>query len=219
MSCALVLIERAKTRARWLAAVAILSCVPRAAVAQRVPTARVTPVPASRWSDAQRDALGPTARGEDTIDVFKTCVRNVPLCRTWMPFTRYILSADNGVAPREKEILILRTAWLCRADYDWAHHVGAAKRAGLNVDDIRRIAQGADAPGWSPFDVALLRAADELHRDAHIADQTWEALRQRYSDSQMMDLVFTVGQYTLVSMFANSAGLQLESADLPRLPK
>ena len=27
----------------------------------------------------------------------------------------------------------------------------------------------------------------------------------------MMDIIFTVGQYTIVSMFLNSAGVQLES--------
>jgi 4-carboxymuconolactone decarboxylase len=207
------------TKMRWPLIVLSLVLVAENAYAQRVPRARIAPLPASEWTDAHRDALGSTARGEQTIDVFTTCVRNVPLCRTWMPFTRYILSADNGVAPREKELLILRTSWLCKADYDWAHHVAAAKRAGFSDEDVLRIAKGADAPGWSPLDVALLRAADELHRDAHVSDQTWAALKQRYSDSQMMDLVFTVGQYTLVSMFANSAGLQLESGELPRLPK
>jgi alkylhydroperoxidase family enzyme len=158
------------------------------------------------------------ARGNDTIDVFKTCLRNLELCRNWMPFTRYLLSAANGVAAREREMLILRTSWLCNADYDWAHHVGGAKQAGMSDADIVRITKGPDAPGWSELDGAVLRAADELHRDSHISDGTWATLKGRYTDSQMMDLVFTVGQYTLVSMFLNSAGVQLEPGmtGLPR---
>ena len=56
----------------------------------------------------------------------------------------------------------------------------------------------------------LLRAADELHRDSRIGDATWSALSAHYETQQLMDLVFTVGQYTLVSMVLNSFGVQLD---------
>ena len=49
------------------------------------------------------------------------------------------------------------------------------------------------------FDAALLRAADELHDDAFISDATWSTLASRYSTEQLMDVVFCVGQYVLVS--------------------
>lgn len=186
--------------------------------AQRVSEPRISPVTPAELTDAHAQALGRFARGEGTLNIFRTCVRNLELCRSWIPFAQYVTSAANGIAPREKELLILRTCWLCRADYDWAHHVGAAKRAGLTDEDIDRIPKGPGAPGWSTFDSALLRAADELHRDQHIADVTWATLRGRYSDAQLMDLIFTVGEYTMVSMFLNSAGVQLE-AGLSGLPK
>jgi 4-carboxymuconolactone decarboxylase len=204
-----------KRLATTVALTAILSAV---VSGQRVSRARVSPLPPSEWTDAHREALGTLGRGDQTVDVFKTCLRNLALCRAWMPFTRYILSAENGIAAREKEMLILRTSFLCNADYDWAHHVPGAKRAGLTDEDIIRISKGPDAAGWNAADRALLRAADELHRDQHITDATWTLLKQRYSDNQLMDLVLTVGQYTLVSMFLNSAGVQLEPgfSGLPR---
>jgi len=55
-----------------------------------------------------------------------------------------------------------------------------------------------------------LRAADELHRDQFITDTTWTALAKTYNERQLMDAIFTVGQYTMVSMFLNSAGVQRE---------
>jgi hypothetical protein len=57
------------------------------------------------------------------------------------------------------------------------------------------------APGWNPFDATLLEAVDELHVDAFIPDATWNALAQRYNQQQLMDVVATVGQYTLLSCF------------------
>ena len=41
---------------------------------------------------------------------------------------------------------------------------------------------------------------------------------KRYNDRQLMDLTFTVGQYTMLSMFLNSAGVQQEEA-IAGLPK
>ena len=76
----------------------------------------------------------------------------------------------------------------------------------------------AAAPGWSAFDATLLRATDELHRDQRISETTWTELSARYNQQQLMDLVFTAGQYTMVSMFLNSAQVQLEPG-LKGLPK
>ena len=43
-----------------------------------------------------------------------------------------------------------------------------------------------------------------------ITDATWQALSERYDTKQLMDLVFTVGQYNLVSMALNTLGVQLD---------
>ena len=50
------------------------------------------------------------------------------------------------------------------------------------------------------------------------ATRTWARLRERFDDRQMMDIIFTVGQYTIVSMYLNSAGVQLEKGQtgIPR---
>ena len=80
----------------------------------------------------------------------------------------------------------------------------------ITDDEIRRITQGPDAPGWSPLESALLRAADELHADAFVSDATWSALKAHYTTEQLIDLVFTVGQYNLVSMALNTLGVQLD---------
>jgi len=180
--------------------------------------ARILPLPVSEWTDAHRQALGSYAQGDRTIDVFKTCLRNLELCRNWMPFTQYVLGTTNTVPRRERELVILRTSWDCQADYDWAHHVPAAQRAGLTDEEILLISKGPSAAGWSAFDATLLKAADELHGTQRISEGTWKALAARYNEQQMMDLVFTVGQYTMVSMFLNSAQVQLEPG-LKGLPR
>ena len=78
----------------------------------------------------------------------------------------------------------------------------------MSDDEIRAAKTGPDTPGISALDRLLLQATDELHADAHVSDATWQALSEHLTTQQLMDLVFTVGQYNLVSMALNSFGVQ-----------
>jgi 2-enoate reductase len=84
------------------------------------------------------------------------------------------------------------------------------KSNGLTDAEVEQIRHGPNDEHWSPFDAALLRAADEMCADAFISDATWEILSGRYNTGQLMDVVFTVSQYTLVSMVLNTLGMQLD---------
>jgi alkylhydroperoxidase family enzyme len=92
----------------------------------------------SQWTNTYREILGSRDQGGETSAIFKTCLRNPELCRNWMPLTSYLLSAASTVPARDKELLILRTAWLCRADYPWAGHFSVGKRVGFTDEDILR---------------------------------------------------------------------------------
>ena len=132
--------------------------------------------------------------------------------------TRGDVLFKSSLPVREREILILRVAWLCRAGYEWGHHVAIGRDSGLSREEIQRIIEGPDAPGWDAFEAALLRAVDELHGDAFVSESTWNALAERYNTQQMMDVIFTVGQYNLVSMALNSLGVQQDEG-FDELPK
>ena len=124
-------------------------------------------------------------------------------------FTDYLLQ-DSSLPTRDRELLILRIGYLNGGAYEWAAHTGLARRVGITDTELRRILQGPDAPGWSAWDATLLRAADELHANALVSDSTWAALAERYDQRQLMETVFTVGQYNLVAMYLNSTGVQFE---------
>jgi 4-carboxymuconolactone decarboxylase len=178
--------------------------------AQLVRPPRIRPVEPPEWTDEHRAILGARARGGQTVNSFKICLRNPDLCRNWLPFSSYIEGNSSSLAPREREMLILRTAWLCRDDYVWSPHAASGMRAGLTPDELDRITKGPETKGWNTFDAALLRAADELHSDQFVNDATWKTLAERYNDKQLLDTLFTVGDYTMVAMYLNSVGASLE---------
>jgi 4-carboxymuconolactone decarboxylase len=170
---------------------------------------RIEPVKKESWTDAQKEMLAPFEQSGRLYNVFTTMANHPDLARDWLTFGSHVLRR-NSLPPRDREILILRIGWLCRAEYEWAQHVPIGKSVGLSDEDIRRISEGPLAAGLSEHDRQLIQAADELREDACLADATWNGLAKTYNTQQMMDLVFTVGQYNLVSMALNSFGVRLD---------
>jgi 4-carboxymuconolactone decarboxylase len=178
----------------------------------RLSKPRIEPLPEAQWTEEVRAAVEPARAnvGRGTVpNILATIARHPKLLKRWNVFGNHVLFKSTLPA-RDREILILRVGWLCRSGYEWGQHVIIGRRAGLVDDDFERIRAGADASGWSAFESALMRAADELHQDAFISDATWQALAARYNAEQLMDVVFTVGQYHIVSMALNTFGVQLD---------
>jgi alkylhydroperoxidase family enzyme len=170
---------------------------------------RIPPVPRDEWTAEQRAILEPLERQRRLYNVFMTMANHPDLARDWLTFADHVLRRCT-LPRRDREILILRIGWLCGAEYEWAQHTRIGKAVGLTDDDLRRIQQGPDAADANEHDRLLLKAVDELRVDSFLCDATWRALAKTYDTKQMMDLVFTVGQYNLVSMALNTFGVQLD---------
>lgn len=127
------------------------------------------------------------------------------------PFIEWATAlALHGELPkRAQEILALRAARLCRSEFEWGHHVVYGRAAGLTDDEIARIGTG-DRTGWPAYEAVLIDATDELVSGFDLSDATWARLRTDYSDAQLAEIPFVVGQYTMLSMFANGLGVPLE---------
>ena len=179
----------------------------------RPATPRLPPVASSDLDPAAAELLaGVTRPGSHATNIFATLVRHPGLFRRWLPFGGKLLAGK--LPARDRELLILRTGWRCRAEYEWGQHALIGAATGLTDAEIHRIQDGPDAPGWEPFDAVLLRAADELHDDACLSDDTWHALAARYDERQLIEVPMLVGHYHMVAFTLNSLGVQREP-DVP----
>lgn len=189
---------------------------------------RIRPLPAEEWSpDVQRmlgatrdrvaalEGAEPTAEPK-TLNILRTIAHHPKLLGPFLEFAT-VLGQNGSLARRDSEILALRASWNCQSEFEWGHHVEYARAAGLTDVEIERVSQGPSALGWSPQDQALLLAADQLHAHQQIDDDVWRQLAARYSETQLVEIPFVVGQYTMLSMVANSTGVELEDG-YDRLP-
>jgi len=172
---------------------------------------RIPPLDESEWTEEQRRLLDYAWRKGGFYNVIGTLARHWEASKRLGQVGAHVLGPTSTLPARDRELLILRTAWLCQAEYEWAQHVEIARKAGVADADIRRCRDGATASGWSTTDAALISAADELHADQRISDTTWSALALHYDTLQLMDVVFAVGQYTLIAMALKSFGTPLDA--------
>ena len=174
----------------------------------RLTKPRYAPLSDAELTPEQAEALEPMRPGP-VLNIFRTLARAPKALSRFNAWGGYVLSRRNELPAREREIVILRTGYLCKSGYEFTQHTRIGLQAGLTAEEISNIKKGAGA-GWSAADAALIKASDELHADQFVTDATWAELSAHFTPKQCMDAVFTVGQYTQVSMFLNTFGVQLD---------
>jgi 4-carboxymuconolactone decarboxylase len=163
----------------------------------------------STMAAEDREAIEKNAMGGRIFNIFKVLAHHPKLVKRWTPFAGHILGKQT-LPFRDRELLILRIGWLNQSDYEFTQHELIARRGGVSEADIARIKNGPKAEGWSENDAALMQAADDLYENSVVSDATWAALSKSYSTEQLVDLVFTIGQYNMVSWALNSFGVPLD---------
>jgi len=177
--------------------------------------ARIAKLQPDQWDEQVRTLLTPTLgpvaglegreAGEERkpLDILLVLAHDPKVLGPFLAWAAALVF-DGALSRRDHELLALRTAANCASDFEWAHHAVYARAAGLDEDEIARVAAGPNAVGWDPADAALLRAADELHVSKTIADATWERLAERLTPAALVEVPWVVGQYTMLSMVANA---------------
>ena len=183
----------------------------------RLASPRLAPLPQAQWSEEQRRLITPLINDGKVMNLDATLLHHPALYGPRRQFGSY-LQRESRLGVRARELLIMRTAWSIQCEYEWAHHVEYARQAGLTDADIARIAAGPAAKGWTVHDAALLQAVDELRREAFINDTTWRTLAEHHDTQQLIEIVFTVGGYTMTGLAINSLGIQVEPG-YPRMPR
>jgi 4-carboxymuconolactone decarboxylase len=183
---------------------------------------RIPPRPSADWDAEVLDALsvlrspgsarqapGPKpGRDRPVSNILGIFAWHPALTKAFLPFNNHLFAST--LTARDREMVTVRTGWLRRGEYEWAQHVRMARNAGLSDEEVDAISVGPDSAVWGPRDAALLRAVDEIVADRCIGDETWKRLAEHLDRKQLMDLVFTIGNYDLLAMAFNTFGLQLD---------
>lgn len=152
----------------------------------------------------QAELMGPWSK----MNWVNVLANDPGLYRVYQPLIEKIV-AKSSLPVRDRQLLCLRTLTLGNDVYEVTHHELISKSAGLSDAEIAAMRAG-EGPELSAFDKVLVSAAEKLVASQHIDDATWNALAERYSKVQLMELVILVGTYLTMAMVTRNYEIPLE---------
>lgn len=115
-------------------------------------------------------------------------------------FVRYRSSLD----PRLKELAIIVVGAAWKAGYEFAAHGPMAIRAGVSREVVEALARG-EAPSFDRDDERLVyEFATELVENRRVGEERYASAIELLGESGTVELVGTLGYYTLVCMTLNA---------------
>lgn len=172
-------------------------------------TPRLKPQSYNDLSVEQKKILKTITPNEKIPNLFMTLIRNPEMLNALNGIGLYTMKGST-LSPKDRELLILRVAWLTKSNYEFVHHKRIALKLGLSLDEIAKTQTDINFSKWDGPNKYLIKAVDELMLNSTLSDTTWNNLANRFSEKQLLDLIVTVGQYSTVAMLLNTLNVQLE---------
>ena len=183
-------------------------------VAGRIEPASSMLAPSEPWTEEARAVFafwGEPGAHENgsTNNMVMTLAHHPALAIAYYTFGKPLLVAST-LSPRDRELVVLRVAWLLRSAYEWHYHVGYALNLGFGLDEITAIGTGSTAACWNDRDAAVLRAVEDLQSGSTLSQTCRTDLSRHFDGRQIIDLVFTIGNYVMLSWAISALDIELE---------
>ncbi len=166
---------------------------------------RIPPLSPDNFTDLQKELVGDWSN----MNFCRVIVQHPEMYKVFLPYIETLI-AGSSLPPRDREILVLRALAVADDVYETLHHETIARNADISDAEIKAAQGDGNNEVLSDFDRLLMRAVDELMSKQNISDITWAGLSERYTDKQVIEVVFLVGCYTVMAMLTNSFGIPIE---------
>ena len=127
---------------------------------------------------------------------------------------RYV---SPSIASEVREIITLTTAKALKCQYIWTHHCNSAKEVGVRDEVVEAIRNGGRPRGLLPKESVFIQFAQELLEDKQVRDATYSAVEHLLGRQAVVDLVVTIGYYTMLCLAINALQVNLEEGVAPNL--
>lgn len=178
-----------------------------------VPTPHASTISIGLPSDEQlRAVVGNDHDGSNMLNVLKMMAGTEDMYAPSVGFIKAIFQA-NGIDPKIREVIMLRTAKVLNCPYEWQANVVLATNVGIGAGDIEALASDHAVTDLDPAYVLICAATDELSLGANVSDTTLSALLDTYGEVVTRKLILIIGWFNLLSRFLNGCRVPLETVN------
>jgi alkylhydroperoxidase family enzyme len=172
-------------------------------------SARVPQLPVEEAKAAADEAGIPDYMAE--LSIFRVLLNHPTLARALNDLLATMLW-HGRLAPRLRELVIMRIGWLTGCDYEWTQHWRVACRLGVPADDLLAVRDWSSCSWFGGPERAVLAATDEVVRDGVVSVRTWaECESELDADSAaMIELVTAIAAWRMIASILHSLEVPLE---------
>ena len=120
---------------------------------------------------------------------------------------------DRALAPRQRELAILRAGFAAGSQFVFSQHAKAARRAGVAEEQVRDIAAWSTSAAFDDAERAILAYVDALVLErGRVQDAAFARLREHLRDEAILELTYVTATYAMHATI--SRALRLEYDDV-----
>lgn len=162
------------------------------------------PIPDRDWPDEIAEMREGFAGG---LNVYRVMAHHPALLRAWAPLREHVVNG-TALGPELSEVVILRTGHRLGSSYEWQQHIDRARKRGL--DDARIASIAGPLSGMRPQDAQIAGAVDELMDKRALSEASIESITRDLGKTAVLDLIATVGFYSVLGYTLNSFDVPLD---------
>jgi 4-carboxymuconolactone decarboxylase len=183
------------------------------AVADRMP-----PIPAEKWTDAQKKAAEEITSGprKELVGPFIPLLRSPEFMSRLQKVGEY-LRFNTKLGPNNSEFIILLIARQWTQQFEWYSHESLALKAGIKPETIKSIAEGQRPAAMTPEEETIYEYVTELRLHQSVSDPVYAQVVNRFGEQGVIDITGLCGYYTLLGMLMNVTRTPLPPGKTPPL--
>jgi 4-carboxymuconolactone decarboxylase len=179
---------------------------------------RMPPIPADKWTDAQKKAAEEITSGprKELVGPFIPLLRSPEFMSRLQRVGEY-LRFNTKLGPNISEFIILQIARQWTQQFEWYSHESLALKAGVKEETIRAIAEGQRPAFMTPDEEMIYDYITELRLHQSVSDPVYAKVVNRFGEQGVIDITGLCGYYTLLGMLMNVARTPLPAGKTPPL--
>ena len=156
-------------------------------------------------------------RRDKPVGPYLTWLHSPDLMDKVSPLSNYFrFDCNLPVKLREFGILVMSRYW--DAQYSWNAHVDKARAAGIPEDVIKDLAAGRKPDFKADDERIYYTFAMEMLENHFVSQKTFDEARTHFGEKALVDLIGTVGYFSMLSIVLNASETDLQANREPPFP-
>jgi alkylhydroperoxidase family enzyme len=143
------------------------------------------------------------------LTIFRALLTEPKLARPLSDLLTALLFKGR-LAPRVRELVIMRVGWCTASVYEWTQHWRVATELGVPADDLLGVRDWATHAAFDQRERAALAAVDDVVDHGSISEDRWAELTAAFPRDELLELTAVVATWHCTSMLLRSLDIPLE---------